>query len=122
MNKKEIIMRHLKTTRDVPYIAKQANCERNYVYVVAKEMGVKLPSRRQKLYAKHFSADKSLAEVAREVGVSYQSARSYARYHNVPYRKPEVLSDYVIEYVNNMTFLTINQLRKVIDKIGRAHV
>ena len=55
MNKKEIIIHHLKTTKDVPYIAKQANCERNYVYVVAKEVGIKLPSRRQKLYAKHLA-------------------------------------------------------------------
>ena len=113
MSKKEEILGMLQHTKDVKEICEAVGCTRQYVHVIARLNGIEMPKRRQVLHHGCFSADKTLKQIAQENGVAYSTARNYARYHDVPYLKPERIDAEVIEYVNNMTFLTIDQIQKV---------
>ena len=121
MSMKKEILKRLEYTKNAKEISEAVGCTRQYVYTVARLNGIEMPKRRQVLHHGCFSADKTLKQIAQENGVTYTAARSYARHHDVPYLKPERISPEVIEYVNDMTFLTIDQIRKV-HEINRSQL
>jgi len=120
MSKKEEILGMLQHTKDTKEISEAVGCTRQYVRAIARLNGIEM-LKQQALHHGCFSADKTLKQIAQENGVAYSTARDYARYHDVPYLKPERIDAEVIEYVNNMTFLTIDQIRKV-HEINRSQL
>lgn len=113
MNKKEYILQQLKEGRHPASIAEEIACTPSYIYKLGRTNGIEVSFPLKKCSPEYFTADKTIKEIAEEIGVGQSAARKFAITHDLPYKEVvKRMSDEELEIIAGMVFLGASTIHR----------